>query len=459
MDKFITYLRQPLKLKLQSKHLTISTEKQLPLKMNYVKLILGVFVFCTTLIVIAGVGGALWGYSEFTRLGPAADISRIETVQYAQQSMPRPPSEAQKTQSTTTSQDKKAAPSSILFTIARGSGLSTIAQNLHYVNIIHNPWVFKLGVLTLRQQGSLKAGEYEITPGMSARAIAAIISDGKSFVRRFTVREGLTSFETVRLLREVEELSGEITSVPAEGTLLPQTYDYRLGEDRTAIIARLQTAMEDVRADLTTGPFLTSPHPETTTPPAPTITPSLFKLCKIKWEKKNNATAADNGDNETSTEMGAAITRALTDDQCWHKILTLASIVEKETGVAEERGRVAGVFYNRLARNMPLQTDPTVIYAITKGKHKNDGKGPLGRRLLKKDLQIDSPYNTYKYPGLPPGPIANPGRDAIEAVLDPEAHDYIYFVADGTGGHLFGKTLKEHNRNVAKWRKIRRAQK
>ena len=129
--------------------------------------------------------------------------------------------------------------------------------------------------------------------------------------------------------------------------------------------------------------------------------------------------------------------------------------VEKETGVPEERERVAGVFINRLKKGIPLQTDPTVIYAITKGKHKDDGKGPLGRRLLKKDLEIDSAYNTYKNAGLTPGPIANPGYASIKATLNPEKHDYIFFVADGTGGHAFAKTLAEHNRNVAQWRKVR----
>ena len=135
--------------------------------------------------------------------------------------------------------------------------------------------------------------------------------------------------------------------------------------------------------------------------------------------------------------------------------IILASIIEKETGVGAERKKVAGVFINRLRKNMMLQTDPTVIYALTKGKIQEEGKGPLGRRLLRKDLKVNSPYNTYKNTGLPPGPIANPGRAAIEAALNPETHDYIFFVADGTGGHAFGKNLKEHNANVAKWRKIR----
>ena len=139
--------------------------------------------------------------------------------------------------------------------------------------------------------------------------------------------------------------------------------------------------------------------------------------------------------------------------------ITLASIVEKETGMASERARIAGVFINRLKRGMPLQSDPTVIYALTKGVVKEEGMGPLGRRLLRKDLsETDSPYNTYKYPGLPPGPIANPGRAAIEAVLHPEQHDFLYFVADGKGGHVFATTLTEHDKNATEWRKIRKEQ-
>jgi UPF0755 protein len=138
--------------------------------------------------------------------------------------------------------------------------------------------------------------------------------------------------------------------------------------------------------------------------------------------------------------------------------MVLASIVEKETGVASERKRVAGVFVNRLKKGMPLQSDPTVIYGMTKGEVKNEGQGPIGRRLLTKDLETNSPYNTYLNPGLPPTPIANPGRESIEAVLHPETHDYIYFVADGTGGHVFARTLAEHNSNVARWRRIRRSQ-
>ncbi|MGE4314450.1 MAG: endolytic transglycosylase MltG, partial [Pseudobdellovibrionaceae bacterium] len=167
-------------------------------------------------------------------------------------------------------------------------------------------------------------------------------------------------------------------------------------------------------------------------------------------------------------EMQEAMIKAL--DQAWAKrsqdlpfttreeALVLASVIEKETAKPEERTRIAGVFTNRLRESMPLQTDPTVIYAITKGREKNEGMGPLGRRLLLKDLKIDSPYNTYLYAGLPPGPICNPGLASIEAALHPEENEYLFFVADGTGGHVFSKTLKEHEANRANWRKIRREQ-
>ena len=175
---------------------------------------------------------------------------------------------------------------------------------------------------------------------------------------------------------------------------------------------------------------------------------AVFIPCKILLEEVAGSTFADYLDMECGEAPPPLKTI--------RDVLTLASIVEKETGAPGERRRVAGVFINRLRKGIALQTDPTVIYALTKGKPKNDGKGPLGRRLLRKDLEFDSPYNTYTYPGLPPGPIANPGRASIEAVLNPEKHDFIYFVADGTGGHAFARTLEEHNRNVAKWRKIRK---
>lgn len=292
-----------------------------------------------------------------------------------------------------------------LVTIERGSGLNAIAAKLEAGGFIDNRYIFIIGARVLGAQGDLKAGEYEIAAGASARDIVDVLSEGKTFARRFTIREGLTSFEVVRLLNNVENLSGMVDTIPAEGSLLPNTYDYQLGEARGDVIARLQDAMTAAIEDL--------------------------------WP----ARAAD---LPIKTKAEAVI---------------LASIIEKETAVASERRRVAGVFVNRLKRGIPLQTDPTVIYAITKGRHKNDGRGPLGRRLLTKDLKVDSPYNTYQNAGLPPGPIANPGRASIEAALNPETHNYIFFVADGSGGHAFAETLREHNNNVAKWRKIRAAKK
>jgi len=310
-----------------------------------------------------------------------------------------------------------------LITIERGSGLNNIAAMLEQDGIIKSRYIFIFAARVMGAQSALKAGEYELQARMSARDIMDILREGKTFGRRFTIREGLTSFEIVRHIKGVENLSGDVKIIPAEGTLLPNTYDYQLGERRDAVLARLEQEMES----------------------------AVLGVCLILLEKVAGTTFKDMLDMECSPAPSPLKTI--------RDVLTLASIVEKETAVAHERRKVAGVFINRLRKGMPLQTDPTVIYAITKGKHKNDGKGPLGRRLLRKDLQIDSPYNTYKYGGLPPGPIANPGKASIEAVLSPEKHDYIFFVADGTGGHAFARTLKEHNANVAKWRKIRRQKK
>ncbi|MEZ5814645.1 MAG: endolytic transglycosylase MltG [Alphaproteobacteria bacterium] len=349
------------------------------------KFVLGFFVYGFTTLVVLLAAGFWWAAGEFTAEGPLQDTT--------------------------------------LVTIERGSGLRGIASTLKTEGAIENPAIFIFGTRALGAQSGLKAGEYELQPGMSARDIMAVLRDGKTVARRFTIREGLTSFEIVRLLQSVEGVSGEIDDIPAEGSLLPNTYDYQLNEAREQIVKRLDRAMLN------------------------TITGACLKILDLAEETRVK---------DVMDEDCAPAPKPL---QTIRDVLTLASIVEKETAVAHERQRVAGVFLNRLKRGIPLQTDPTVIYAVTKGQHKSDGKGPLGRRLLKKDLEIDSPYNTYKYPGLPPGPIANPGQDSIEAVLNPEEHDYIYFVADGSGGHAFARTLSEHNANVAKWRKIRRQQK
>lgn len=302
--------------------------------------------------------------------------------------------------------------------IQNGHSLHTITSMLFDAQAISHAMLFKVGVKANGAATELKAGEYDIPAKASMQDILTLLRSGKTVAHSFTIPEGKTSFEIVRILNKVEGLSGEILIVPAEGTLLPETYHFTRSDARTDKLQRMQKAMIDIRAELTKD-WTSDNKPQ-----------SLSILCQKDAPQS---------------------------DECWRHIITLASIVEKETGVAKERAKVARVFLNRLEIDMALQTDPTVIYAMTRGEHKEGGKGPLGRRLLRKDLQIDDPYNTYKYPGLPPGPIANPGRASIEAVLSPEEHGYFYFVADGTGGHAFGKTLQEHNANVAKWRKIRRA--
>ena len=290
-----------------------------------------------------------------------------------------------------------------LVEVERGNGLQSIATILEAQNIIDNPLVFIGGVRILGWQAGLQAGEYEVPPNASMRDIARAMKEGKIYRRVVTIPEGRTSFEIVRTLKAHPQLTGDISFTPPEGSLLPNTYNIKKGETREDLLVRMARAMSDTLDEA--------------------------------WENR-----APNLPITTKREA-----------------LILASIIEKETGKADERRAVAGVFINRLRKSMPLQTDPTVIYAITKGAHKNEGKGPLGRRLLRKDLKFPSPYNTYLNAGLTPGPIANPGKASIEAALNPEAHEYIYFVADGTGGHIFAKTLKEHNANAANWRKIRDA--
>lgn len=288
--------------------------------------------------------------------------------------------------------------------IPKGAGVLGMADLLAREEVISNKYVFGAYSKLTGTAGKLQAGEYQFTPHIEMTAVLAKIARGDIYQRNFTIPEGKTSFEIVEILKKVSNLTGEVTEIPAEGSLLPNTYSYHAEDSRASKIALMQQEM----------------------------TKAIDEL----WPARE-------ADLPFTTKQEA---------------ITLASIVEKETGVAHERKRVAGVFINRLRTGMLLQTDPTVIYGLTKGAHKNEGQGPLGRRLLIKDLQTPNPYNTYLNPGLPPGPIANPGRASIEAVLHPEKHNYLFFVADGKGGHIFAATLDEHNRNVANWRQIRRNQ-
>ena len=283
----------------------------------------------------------------------------------------------------------------ITLVIEPGSGLRAIATDLHVAGVIDNPVVFRLGVRAIGLATQLQAGEFVFPAAISAREAAELIADGKTVLRRFTIAEGLTSAEIVDQLNAVDGLQGYISGSVPEGRLMPETYYFSFGDDRNAIVERMKTAMDETLD-------------------------TLWKTRKAGLPIKSKREA-----------------------------LILASIVEKETGIPDERARVAAVFINRLQRGMRLQSDPTVAYGVTEGHE------PLGRALTRTDLKTPTPYNTYTINGLPPGPIANPGRAAIEAVLNPLETDELYFVADGTGGHVFAKTLDEHNRNVRKWRKIR----
>jgi UPF0755 protein len=291
----------------------------------------------------------------------------------------------------------------VLVTIPQGASVIGIGQLLSENGVVYNPIFFRAGVEALRAGPKLQAGEYAFPAGISLRQTIDKMVRGDIVIRQFTIPEGLTVHQIVARLNDIPELSGDVTRLPQEGRLLPQTYRYNAGETRQSIIDRMEKAM----------------------------TETLDRL----WAERDPDIALS------------------TPDQA----LTLASIVEKETGVGRERATIAGVFYNRMRIGMPLQSDPTAIYALTDGKPQEDGQGPLGRRLTTKDLSADSPYNTYQNTGLPPGPIANPGEAALEAVLHPESNDFLFFVADGTGGHVFATDLADHNRNAAAWRKARKA--
>jgi len=283
--------------------------------------------------------------------------------------------------------------------IKRGSGIAAISNQLKKDGLISDTNVFRYGLRFFDDEKPLRAGEYKISAGASPAQIARILKEAEPITYRITLAEGLTSSEIVNLLRGDPVLVGDIDDVPAEGSLLPETYHFHRGETRIGIIKRMASAMD--------------------------------RAISKAWDRRQ-ANLPINSTDEA---------------------LILASIVEKETGIDNERGRVAGVFINRLRKGMRLQSDPTVVYGVTMGA------GPLGRGLKRSELDAKTPYNTYQINGLPPTPIANPGGASIEAVLNPEKTDALYFVADGTGGHAFSKTLSEHNRNVRAWRKIERARK
>jgi UPF0755 protein len=284
-----------------------------------------------------------------------------------------------------------------IVTLERGLGVNAIAARLKAAGVIEDARLFAVWTRIKGRGADLKAGEYAIQSESSMAEVLNLLVAGKSILHKLTIPEGLTSTQVVRLVAADPVLVEDAGPLPAEGALLPETYLFTRGTIRAEIIARMRKAHDDVLEEL--------------------------------WPKR----AAD---LPLASPEEAVI---------------LASIVEKETALPEERPRVAAVYVNRLRKRMLLQSDPTVIYGITKGE-------PLGRGLRQSELERATPYNTYQIAGLPPTPIDNPGRASIEAVLNPLQTKEIYFVATGNGGHVFSSTLAEHEANVRKWRKVERMQ-
>ena len=280
--------------------------------------------------------------------------------------------------------------------IEEGTSLSAISATLESQGIISSDFVFTQGVKATRNTGSLKAGEYAFKPGMSMREVMDTIVSGKGIIHKVTIPEGLTSFQALQRIAEHPVLEGEMPEeMPEEGSLLPDTYPFQRGTTRQEIIDQMKRQQTRHLAEI--------------------------------WERRIDGLPINTPE----------------------ELVVLASIVEKETAKADERPRVASVFINRLNKGMRLQSDPTIIYGLFGGQGK-----PKDRPIFQSDIDRETPYNTYVIDGLPPTPIANPGRAAMEAVANPSRTEDLYFVADGSGGHVFARTLEEHNQNVARWRAI-----
>lgn len=281
----------------------------------------------------------------------------------------------------------------IIFEIKKGTSAQTVAEMLTEKKLAPHWLLARLAMRFYRFDTHLRAGEYLLLPNMTLKNILQKLTSGQVIMHHLTLPEGLTTAQMLKIIDKNEFLSGEITEHPGEGDLLPETYTFVKGTLKNTIIKHAKEQMQTTLIDI--------------------------------WQTKQADIPLQNKE----------------------ELLILASLIEKETGVNAERAKVASVFYNRLKIDMPLQTDPTVIYALT------NGASDLNRSLTRKDLQIESPYNTYKNKGLPPTPICNPGIKALRAAANPEDTPYFYFVADGNGGHRFAKTLAEHNQNIRLWLK------
>ncbi|MGW8191182.1 endolytic transglycosylase MltG [Sphingomonas hankookensis] len=280
-------------------------------------------------------------------------------------------------------------------TVPQGASLASAAEQLEEAGAITSASRFRLLARFLGSDDPIRAGEYRIPKGLSQADVLKLLQGGRTLQRFVMVPEGWPSILVQEAVAKAPQMEGT-APLPAEGSILPDSYSYERDGDRAALVKRMQTAMD--------------------------------RYLAAAWKKRKSTTVVKSP----------------------REAIILASIVEKETGKASERRMVAAVYSNRLRNGMRLQADPTVIYPITKGK-------PLGRRIRKSELQAKNGYNTYASAGLPVGPIANPGKASIDAVLDPAETKALYFVADGTGGHVFAETLAEHNANVKKWYDIRRA--
>lgn len=284
--------------------------------------------------------------------------------------------------------------------VPKGAGSNEIADDLEREGVISSRWSFMVSYLVQSRMRPgevvLKHGEYLFKPRVSVREVLEILSEGKSVQYRVTIPEGLTSHQIVERLMGEEHLVGEVTQIPAEGSLMPDTYSIEKGMERQELLRRMQAKQADFLAQV--------------------------------WERRSP-------DLPFSTPEEAVV---------------MASIIEKETGRADERERIAGVFANRLRKNMRIQSDPTILYGVHGGAVK------WGKPILRSEKDAKNAHNTYQINGLPPTPICNPGRPALEAALNPSRHEDEFFVADGTGGHIFSKTYAEHQTAVAKWREIER---
>ncbi len=283
-----------------------------------------------------------------------------------------------------------------LFVVERGQNLSEIAARLEDEHIIYSRFMFMAKAGLDNKHRKIRAGEFRIKAELSTLEVLNLLTEGAPVLYSLTIPEGLTSRQIVERIMASEVLTGQVTQIPPEGTLMPDTYKFIRGTDRAKLIARMRAAQTEL----------------------------LDTLWKNRAERLPLTSRED--------------------------MLILASIVEKETAVPAERARIAGVFINRLLKGMRLQSDPTIIYGLV------GGQGSLGRPIRKSEITKPTPYNTYVIKGLPPGPIGTPGRASLEAVARPAATDDLYFVADGTGGHAFATTLTQHQENVRKWRRLQR---